>query len=299
VTVGRRPPTTAPGLRADPQIPSEGRRETAMNRTVNRTGPRAGLTLIELLVVVAILAIVVGLVIPRLNGVTIQASTATNANILSDVNRAVGVYETRYKELPNVFDYLLNQDGTTLFTNLNPKVINETLPDGTTRPRFRTGVLSDLQAQSLVQAGITGGHLNNEAFAGLPSNSQRGFRPINNTRTVVFLQKHSPFGGHGVDWLDRAFAINQFKPDVWADEYVVFGLAGPTSLKGTTMQEVPVVESADPSRYYAHVMCVFRVPGAGRPFFKAQYVGSFCPDGSSIRDNLDNYATADVPLSTP
>jgi len=260
---------------------------------------RIGFTLIELLVVLAVLIILVALIVPRLNGATDQANAAVNANVLSGANRAVETFEARYGKLPGTMDYLMNQDGTTMFTKLNPKVLNETKLDGTTRSRLKLLTLDANQALSLTSAGYSGGHRNDEASVGLPSNGQKIWSPIAANRVVVALQKYggADFQGHGIDWADRAFGINQYKPNAFADEYVVFGVSGACALKGSTMTEIPIIDSAEPDKYYACVLCVFRVPGAGRPFFKAQFVGCFSPDGMCIRDGVDNYSVTDVPLT--
>lgn len=47
---------------------------------------RSGFTLMELLVVLAVLALLAALIIPRIVGVTGQAQSATNANILAGIN---------------------------------------------------------------------------------------------------------------------------------------------------------------------------------------------------------------------
>lgn len=256
---------------------------------------RAGLTLIELVVVLVILAALAALVVPRLSGVAAQSHSATNAAIVEEVNRAVGMFEARYatdatKRL-NGWDSLLNSSDA-LFTKLHPNV---TQTSDVTKPTLQIATLTALQAQSLRDAKITGLHDADESRVALPSDNSTVYRNIGDGTEVVTLVKNAIASGHGSTFIDKAFNINQYKSN-WNNEFVVVGLGGPTSLKGATLSEIPLVQSADPSKYYARVMCVFMVPGTGTTatLFPAQYVGSFLPDGTSLRSNVDSFNSANV-----
>jgi hypothetical protein len=74
------------------------------------------------------------------------------------------------------------------------------------------------------------------------------------------------------------------------------GLAGPTSLRGNTILESPIVQSAEPQDHYARVLGVFRVPGVGQQVFPAQYMGCIGPDGTTLNDNINSYTASQVPL---
>lgn len=253
---------------------------------------RAGLTLLELVVVLVILAALAALVVPRLSGVVAQSSAATNANIVDDVNRSVGLFEARYGKQPSGWDSLLSSSDA-YFTKLHPNLTQTT---DVTKPKLQIGTLDAGQAQSLQLAGITGFHDADEARVAPPSDNSSVFRFLSTGKKVVMLVKDSITAGHGSTFIDKAFSINQYRKDgrgkqVLADyEYVVVGLGGPTSIKGMTMQEIPLVQSANPVQYYARVLCVYRIPLAGATdVFPAEYVGSFLPDGSSLRSNVDNF----------
>lgn len=256
---------------------------------------RVGLTLIELVVVLVILAALAALVVPRLSGVAAQSQSATNAAIVEEVNRAVGMFEARYgtdatKRL-NGWDSLLNSSDA-LFTKLHPNV---TQSSDVTKPTLQIATLTTLQAQSLKDAKVTGLHDADESRVALPSDNSTVYRNIGDGTKVVTLVKNPVPNGHGSSFIDKAFSINQFKSN-WNNEFVVVGLGGPTALKGATLSEIPLVQSADPTKYYARVMCVFMVPGTGTSAtaFPAQYVGSFLPDGTSLRSNIDSYNSANV-----
>jgi len=238
---------------------------------------RPAFTLVELLAVLVILAVLAALVVPRISGMSGEANTATNANILSAVNRAVQQYEAQQGELPTTWDYVVDENDQPY--RLHPEV----------QPLVQVHSLTTEQAQSLQDAGINGGHIQDSTFTGFPHESIADWLPIDEGRSVLTLVKPATFGGHYEDFPDRAFGINQFNAEGFASEYVVMGLAGPTSLRGTTIHESPIVQAADPQENYARVLAVFRVPGVGQQTFTAQYVGCFGPDGTSINDNINKY----------
>jgi len=237
----------------------------------------------ELLVVLIILVALSALIIPRIVGVSDQANSSTSANILAAVNRAVQQFEAQQSKMPDTWDYVLDESDSPF--KLNPKVSG----------LVTTHVLTADQAASLRSAGLNGGHTQSSTAAVLPHLNVDTWKLLAAGRTVLKLVKPATFGGHYVDFPDRAFGINKFKPEGFASEYVVFGLAGPTSLRGTAIMESPILQAAEPEKYYSRVLVVFRVPGAGQASFKAQYIGCFGPDGTTINDNIDNYHKSVIP----
>lgn len=263
-------------------------------QTMKNASRRAGLTLLELVVVVLILAVLAALVVPRLSGVVTQSNSAANAAVVDEVNRAVQMFETRNNGKHAFgWDSLMNTDGT-LFSRLHPNV---TQTADQTLPSLQVVDLTDLQVASLKDAGIIGLHDAVETRTdGTPSDNSSAWHSITSGAKAVTLRKPPVTTGHGSTFIDKAFSIDQFKSGGWDKEYVVVGLGGPTSLKGVTLTEIPLIQSATPSQYYARVMCVFKVPGTGTTAtgFTAQYVGCFMPDGSSLRSNVEAYGKANV-----
>lgn len=254
---------------------------------------RVGLTLIELVVVLVILAVLAALVIPRVSGVTTQANTSTNAAIVTEVNQAVAMFEARYENDPtkrlNGWDSLLNT-ADTLYSKLHSNLLTTDV----TKPNLQILTLDPVQAQSLISAKITGLHDADESRTGSPSDNSTVFRRVESGKKVVALVKAPIANGHGSTFIDNAFSIDQFKSN-WANEFIVVGLGGPTSIKGSTLTEVPLVQSADPTKNYARALCVFMIPPAGATTgFRAQYVGCFLPDGTSLRTNIDSYNSSTV-----
>lgn len=268
----------------------------SLKEFVLRRGKRAALTLIELVVVLVILAALAALVVPRLSGIASQSNSATNAAVVEDVNRAVGLYNARYKDAqPSGWDSLLSTSDAP-FTKLHPTILAAFTTTDVTKPRFQITALDAGQAASFQAAKISGFHDADESRACMPSDNSSAFRYLSDGKKVVMLIEDSITSGHGSTFIDNAFSLNQYRTDkrgkqVLTDyDYVVCGLGGPTNIKGQTMSEIPLVQSADPSKYYARVLAVYKVPKAGSTgtdVFPAEYVGSFLPDGTSLRQNVD------------
>ena len=91
--------------------------------------------------------------------------------------------------------------------------------------------------------------------------------------------------------LFEAFNLNAADSQRWSNEFVVLGLGPSTTLRGTTVAEVPLVQSADPTHNYARVLCVYMIPnsGSGVAVFPAEFLGCLLPDGSSRTANIEQY----------
>ncbi len=263
---------------------------------------RVAMTLIELLAVLIILAVLAAIVLPRINGVASQANAATNTAVIADMNKAISTYETRYNKSPNGWDGILT-DGSSgsFYAQLHPNLQTTQTSASAYNPILTTVTLTDAQAASLSQAGITFLHYNSSTFTGRPSDSGTAWGLLASGKQVAGLmiptQSSSPaWSGHGSTFPDRAFNINPFNAGA-TDTFVVFGVGQPCSLRGATLQDSPIVQSADPSKYYARMLAVYRVPGpSATETFPAQFIGSFAPDGTCINDNLGRFNTVDKPL---
>jgi prepilin-type N-terminal cleavage/methylation domain-containing protein len=248
---------------------------------------RAGLTLLELVVVLAILVVLSGLIVPLIAGLGNQTNASTNAAVVGDINHWVGVYYTRFEKYPNRWDSLLNSsDGfyTKLHANLTTTV------DGAP-PILSMITIDAVQAQSLKDAGIFQLHDSDETGTLPPSESGATVRTVADGAKLVCLNKtlvssSSP----GSTFLGGAFNITELQSNIWVNEYVVVGLGNASTIRGAVMTDVPLMQSSDPSLFYSRMLCVFMIPPAASSSpFPAKFVGSFLPDGSSLRTNLDRY----------
>lgn len=257
-----------------------------MNRKY-KTLCRRGLTLLELVVVLGILVILASLVVPNVGGLIFQSRSAGNAALIGDVNRAVNSYVARFAAQPDRWDSLLNTSGT-LFNKLHPQL----LTSNTALPVLQVTPLDTNQANSLINAGITVLHDADESRTVPPSDNATGDRAIANTANVVTLVKSTVTAPYNSTFLDQAFGLNASKTDKWVNEFVVVGLSSQSAMRGSTMTDIPLVQSATPFNYYARVLCVYMIPPKGGSSFRARYVGCFLPDGTSLPQSMVDYNTA-------
>ena len=267
---------------------------------------RRGLTLIELVVVIAILAVLAAAIIPKLDGLTSQASSASDAAILSDINSAVSTFESRSNgSYPNASDGLLTgASSTTFYDKFHPNIQIQgvTANPSAMLPILYAVTLTETQAKSLAAAGITAAHYNTDTnnATGLPSDSGTAYGGFSTGSNVAGL--FIPLGGfgntpttppwtaHGSTFPDRAFNLSPFNYGK-TDTFVVFGLGQPGSLRGKGIHDAPLFQSANPAQYYARAFMVFRIPGpTSTTVVPAKYVGAFAPDGSSLNDNVRDYS---------
>lgn len=271
--------------------------------------PRLGLTLIELVVVIAILAVLAVAIIPKLDGVTSQAGSASDAAILADINSAVSTFESRSNgSYPNASDGLLTSSSSGTFYNRfhpNIQIQGVTATLDAMKPILYPVTLTETQVKSLSSVGITAAHYNTDATGnatGLASDSGTAYGGFSTGSTVAGL--FIPLGGfgntpttppwtsHGSTFPDRAFNLNPFNYGK-TDTFVVFGLGQPGTLRGKGIHDSPIFQSANPSLYYARAFMVFRIPGPSvTTVFPAKYVGSFAPDGGSINDNVRDFSAS-------
>jgi prepilin-type N-terminal cleavage/methylation domain-containing protein len=247
-------------------------------RTAARTVlARRGLTLLELIVVLAILVALSGMVIPLIQGLGYQTNASTNAAVVGDVNRSVGTFHTRFEKYPDRWDSLRTTGtGGGLYSKLHP----------TLSPLLTATSITATQAESLNAMGVFQLYDHDEN-AESPSTSGTVGRSIASDLRVAKLNTAvvtSTLGG--------LLSMQDLSEIGGAHDYVVVGLGSSTSIRGSVMAEVPMLHSADPSRYYARVLCVFMVPMTGTE--AAKYVGCFMPDGSSLRSNLERYHNTGV-----
>ncbi len=271
---------------------------------------RPGLTLMELVVVLVILVALAALVIPLISGVTDQANTSTNAAIIQGINEAEARFEAQFNKIPSAWDGILTSAGVP-YTKLHPKIASGALDTaGAAGTTLVPQALTPMQAQSLIDAGLTGVHFQDEAWTGAPSDSGRDFAPIASGTKLMFMSLGSialfdgaafdAAGGHNVLFSDRAFSVQPFTSQ-WNNNFIVVGFGNEASLKRNAVRDTPLFQSANPAKYYARGFCVFMVPGPGvttttdSNYFKARYTGCFAPDGTCLMDNLNNFSKEQVP----
>jgi len=253
---------------------------TSTKRTAAVSRRRA-LTLIELVVVIAILVVLSGLIIPMVQGLGFQTNAATNATVADDVNRAIGIYATRFDMHPSGWDSMLNGSGT-IFTKVHSslRLASTALVQPLT--------LTAQQVESLQRSGIYHVHDSDEG-TGDPNLSIETARPLVAGGKLLQLTMTTS-GTSRRPVLDGSFRVHQFQDGDEDNEFIVLGLGRWSSMQGSATMQVPLIQHADPTNNYARVCCVYMIPSnSSTVVFPARYVGCFLPDGSTARDNISRY----------
>ena len=241
-----------------------------------------GLTLLELVVVLAILVVLAGLIVPIISGLGYQTNAATNATVADDVSRAVRTFYGRFDAQPTGWDSLLNTSGAS-FGKLQPSL--QTL--------LATPIdLTSVQTQSLTESGVYDVYDADESLAANVAHATKRYftsgEPLQSGGKVQVLSRTN-----AATLLREAFGLNTGHPDLLANnEFVVLGLGAYSNLRGSAIAEVPLVQSADPTHYYARVLCIYMIPSstaAAQDKFPATFLGCILPDGTSRTANIEQY----------
>lgn len=165
--------------------------------------------------------------------------------------------------------------------------------------RVKVITLDTIQAKSLTEAGINGAMTVSESTTTRPSDAAvKDYMGVAGGANFPAIVKDSTWAGHGSTFLDRAFNVlptfslgsNGMTATPPAGEFIVLGIGQSSSLRGSVMTDAAIVPAADPTRYYARMLCVYKIPASGAASgFPAQYIGSFMPDGTSAKDNSDAF----------
>lgn len=268
---------------------------------MSRRYRRFAFTLLELLVVLVIIMILAAAVLLRLNGSAAQANAAVGTSVIADINKAVSLFEAKYGKSPNGWDGILTASTGGFYSQLNPAIQTSTGSADKSLPILQELTLTALQLKSLNDAGITFLHYNGGTNTGQPSDSGTAFKFLATGDKVASLMipltgTTPAWSGHGSTFPDRALNIHPFNKG-GTESFVVFGIGQPCSLRGSTLQEAPIVQAADPAKYYSRVFCVYMIPnGTATTGYTAQFVGCFLPDGTAMGNNVAKFNSADVPL---
>jgi prepilin-type N-terminal cleavage/methylation domain-containing protein len=274
---------------------------------------RDGLTLMELVVVLGVLALLAGLVVPKLADFADRSRSATQAYSTSDVSRQIEMYYGMNRKYPDGWDLLTqSSDPTSLFANMNALLTTSiTTTDGggtptTAGPILTTATLSSEQISALSNVGIGHAFLHDATSAVSSSGTDRrhfgtgaGHDGTTNVNTFAVINKTA--GSRGLSILINDFGLNPNKAAndttltrINANTYVAFGLGPKNTMVQTQMLEAPLMENRDSSTKYSRPIAVFEVANApaltGSPLGNAKLVGVIGPDGRTKGMSSSDYA---------
>lgn len=251
----------------------------------NKFSRRGGFTLIELVVVVAVLAILAGLVLPKLDVFKLKANKATAAANIAGVDRFVESFKCQKDNYPDGWDSLLdNAAPTTLYTKLDPQLTGS-IPGSPIKLTVMTTGLTVNQARSLNRVGILNMH-HHDATAGFPGNSAL----TANTAIasgVRLATLNAPADG------DAQAIINELYPNGLPSgkTLVVFGL-GPLSelcnntSGNATLHGAPFYANTDQLKYYNRFLALFEVDDNGG---RAKFLCALGADADRLNEEVVDF----------
>lgn len=257
---------------------------TAPTRHPVRTARRHALTLVEMLVVLALLVIVAGIVLPKLDGVLGKGHSAQGASAIGDLARYMDTYRALNGRYPDRYDSMLVPAGTA-YPNLLPGAL----------AKYQPTTITAAEIDSLILAGITS-VLRHDATAGVSINDSGILPPVVITPATPVMRLNLT-NAEVQDLLLREFR----RP---ADEvtgatprnFLVFGVGPQCTIcngKAGVVRDAPLHQDTDPGRFYNRFVVIFATSTDSGE--KAEFIGVVGPDGDTMATHIKEFITSEEP----
>lgn len=249
---------------------------------------RSGFTLIEMIVVVAILVILAGLVLPKLDRAQLKANKGVAASNLGGVSRYIQTYRVMHNVYPDRWDSLL---ASVMPADASPTLGAATLPalvfpgapaqepgvdpqltggppTGSPTKLTTTTLVEDAVAdvhevRSLARMGIT--TVLDWGSSGVPGDRFTEPRTLADGSVVATVNAAD---GDGRAIIDHIYPENRLPGGVSGTvpsgkKLVVFGFGPLNTVIGDILQESPTYANTDPTQYYNRNLAIFEVSAGG------------------------------------
>lgn len=249
----------------------------ALRRLARST--QRGFTLIELVVVVAILVILTGLVLPKLDLFKLKANKGVAAANMAGVDRYIESFRVQRDRYPDRLDSLIENGTTNLFTELDPQCLGIPAP-ATPHKLTTTTIASADELRSLNRVGIL--TVEDHVAGGFPSNSGSVPRLLANGSTVATLN-------FATDPDAQNIMKNLYPPlgiPPLGKKVVVFGVGPLNEMIGDVLHNAPFYANSDQTRYYTRFFTCFEVDGGGG---RARFLTTIGSDGDLISEEIEDF----------
>jgi prepilin-type N-terminal cleavage/methylation domain-containing protein len=267
---------------------------------------RAGFSLMELMVVVAILAVLAGLVIAKIDYARRDANMAAGALSCGDVAQNIQLYLATTERLPSGLDSLLDTTGT-LYAgpskgNGSGGIIGITDGVGNIPSQTQVASVSGSPLNSLFRVGMS--FVNNHDLTASNA-SDSGTAPqqiasIAGGKTVTTTPVNLLCVTTGTSIWNSVFPPNvwgtpaagtsmEVNPSGVTVQLVCLGVGPGNSMNGVTMMSPPQYPGPDSNVYYYRYIAIFAVYSDGS---RAQLKGVVDPYGRTIDSSLQQYSTS-------
>lgn len=246
-----------------------------------------GFTLIELVVVVAVLAILAGLVLPKLDIFKLKSNKAVAAANIAGVNRFVESFRTQRDVYPDVWDSLIDDAAqTNLYPHLDPQLVGPVVSGIPASPTklTTTTIASQNELRSLTRMGITS--MLYHVAGGFEGNSATNAHTLAVGDTVATINAADP---------DGAAIISELYPSTGAvpagRKLVVFGLGPRNQLcdnsdLSATLHAAPFYANTDQLKYYNRFLVIFEVSTGGS---RAKFLASMGADADRLTEEIQDF----------
>jgi prepilin-type N-terminal cleavage/methylation domain-containing protein len=242
-----------------------------------------GLTLIELIVVMAILVVLAGLTLPKLDQFKLKANKAQAASNMETLGNAIASYRAQKDVYPDVYNSLLETGTTSFYGKLHPSLTGGA---GGTATKCALSTLSADEVTSLARVGITQ-VVDHDPAAEIPNNSDilagAGVpRTFATGDTVVIPNLLDP---------DGQKIVRQYYPSLngaipSGKKVVILGVGRSNAMVGDTIQNAPFYANANQLTQYTRMLAVYEVSSsAGR----ARFLGALSADGDPFEEEIQDF----------
>ncbi len=250
------------------------------NNDARPAGRDGGFTLVELVVVMAVLAVLSGLILPKLDVFKLKANKSADAANIHGVDRYITQYKVQKDLFPDGWDSLMDAASTaTLFTALAPELTGST--PGSPVRLTTTTITDQNELRSLQRVGITTVFDHNTG--GFPPDSANGAaRVLQVGDTVATINQADP---DGQNIIARMYASNGGVVPA-GRKVIVVGLGPRNQIVGDTLHEAPISAGVDVNSAYARYLVVFELRSSGS---RARLIGTLGAEGNLLSDEIQDF----------
>lgn len=258
-------------------LPQNSMASNAFLRSARRL--RRGFTLIELVVVVAILVVLSGLVLPKLDVFKLKANKGVAAANMAGVDRYIESFRVQRDLYPDRLDSLIEDGTTNLFSELEPQCLGIPAP-ATPHKLTTTTIASDDELRSLNRVGIL--TVEDHVVGGFPSNSGSVARVLANGSTVATL--NAPADADAQNIMNSLYPPSGVLPA--GKKVVAFGVGPLNEMIGDVLHTAPFYANADQTKYYTRFIALFEVDDGGG---RARFLTTIGADGDQISEEIQDF----------
>lgn len=243
------------------------KRYPAWLRIKTTRAKKAGFTLVELMLVVLVLAVLVGLILPRFAGVQAKAEASTNASGIGEVQKVVELSKVMDSTVGSRWDSLINVTAS-LYDGLSP----------TAAASLTETVLTAPQAQCFIDAGFTDLAGMTTGAADKTADANSGVLGALGVGAVVAV-------------VDNAVLLSEMgiTLPVGHTAFAV-GMGNVSTLRGTRYVDAPYSNiGKKPSDVYSRYMLIFSYKNNPTAGDKIRFLGALDADLKGLQKSLNRF----------